>query len=320
MPLLASFLNPLDNTHNFEPDKHIPDLADKVIIVTGGNSGCGKETVLQLAKHNPGRIYLAARSQAKFDDAIKEISTAAPDANITFLELDLSSLASVKQAAEKVVSENSRCDLLINNAGIMAHPPGLTADGYELQFGTNHMGHALLTRLLLPTMQRTASQPDSDVRIVNVSSAGHMFVTGPGIYFDQLKTPMESTNPGVIYAQSKLANILHARELAKRYPEILTTSAHPGRVESNLANVMFDVNGFNGRFQRVFDSLAGQFTVQQGALTQLWAATWKRDEVKNGAYYVPAGKENAGSKKSRDAELAKKLWEWTESELSAKGY
>ncbi len=319
MPLLG-FLNPLDNVHKFEPDKDIPDLAGKVILVTGGNSGCGKETVLQLAKHNPGRLYLAARSQAKFDDAMKDVSSAAPSANVSYLQLDLSSLKSVKTAADKVISENDRFDVLINNAGIMAHPHATTEDGYEIEFGTNHMGHALLTRLLLPLMQRTASQPGSDVRVVNVSSAGHMMVTGSGIHFDKLKTPMDDTNPGMLYGQSKLANVLHARELARQHPEILTTSVHPGRVETNLTNVMFDVNGINGRFQRVFDSLAGQLTVQQGALTQIWAATWKRDEVKNGSYYVPAGKENAGSKRSRDAELAKKLWVWTEGELVAKGY
>lgn len=319
MPLLG-FLNALDNVHNFEPDKDIPDLTGKVIVVTGGNSGCGKETVLRLAKHDPARLYLAARSQAKFDDAMKDISAAAPNNNVKFLELNLSSLASVKKAADQVIAESDRLDILINNAGIMAHPHGLTEDGYEIQFGTNHMGHALLTRLLLPLMQRTASQPDSDVRIVNVSSAGHQLALGPGIHFDRLKTSAEHVNPGSLYGQSKLANVLHARELARRYPEILSTSIHPGRVTTNLTNVMFDVNGFNGRFQRVFDSLAGQLTVQQGALTQLFAATWKKADVTNGAYYGPAGKEKAGSKNSRSEELARKLWEWTEKELTEKGY
>ncbi|KIW30106.1 uncharacterized protein PV07_05880 [Cladophialophora immunda] len=319
MPLLG-FLNPFDNVHGFEPDKDIPDLAGKVIVVTGGNSGCGKEMILQLAKHQPQRIYLAARSQAKYDDAMKDISAAAPSANVSFLQLDLSSLASVKRAADQVIVESDRLDILVNNAGIMAHPHGLTEDGYEIQFGTNHMGHALLTRLLLPLMQRTASKPGSDVRIINLSSSGHFMAFGAGIYFDQLKEAKPSFQPTRLYSQSKLANVLHARELARRHPEILSVSIHPGRVETNLANVIFDENGFNGRFMKLFDHLAGPLTVQQGTLTQLWAATWKRQEVKNGAYYNPVGKENRGSKQSRDTELAKKLWEWTESELDAKGY
>ncbi|KIX93873.1 uncharacterized protein Z520_10498 [Fonsecaea multimorphosa CBS 102226] len=317
---LLGFLNAFDNVYNFDPDKDIQDLAGKVIVVTGGNSGCGKEMVLQLAKHHPQRIYLAARSQAKYDDAMKDITAAAPSASVKFLQLDLSSLASVKRAADQVLSETDRLDILVNNAGIMAHPHGLTEDGYEIQFGTNHMGHALLTRLLLPLMQKTASQPGSDVRIINLSSSGHLMAWGAGIYFDQLKATTQPFDPTRLYSQSKLANVLHARELARRYPEIISVSIHPGRVETNLANVVFDQNGFSGRFMKVFDHLVGPLTVQQGALTQLWAATWKRQEVKNGVYYTPVGKENSGSKQSRDRELAKKLWEWTESELDAKGY
>jgi retinol dehydrogenase 12 len=319
MPLLG-FLNSLDNVHKFQPEKDIPDLAGKVIVVTGGNSGCGKETVLQLAKHNPGKLYLAARTQAKYDDAMKDVTEAAPNANVKYLELDLSSLASVKKATDQVLSENDRCDILVNNAGIMAHPHGLTQDGYEVQFGTNHMGHALLTRQLLPLMQKTAALPHADVRIVNLSSTAHMMAMGAGINFDKLKTDMKAFNPGSLYAQSKLANVLHARELSRRYPEILTMAVHPGRVETNLSNVMMDANNFNGKFQKVFDYLAGPMTQQEGGLTQIWAATWKREEVKNGSYYTPVGKLNAGSGKSRDGELAKKLWEWTEQELVSKGY
>jgi len=314
------FLNSLDNVHKFDPDKHIPDLAGKVILVTGANSGCGKESVVQLAKHHPAKLYLAARSQAKFDDAMKDVSVAAPNANVRFLELDLASLASIQKAADQVIAENDRLDVLMNNAGIMAHPPGLTANGYEIQFGTNHMGHALLTKLLLPLMQQTAAQPGSDVRILDVSSDGHMLAPGSGIVFDELKTDMKSWNSGRLYGQSKLANVLHARELARRYPDILSTSIHPGRVETNLSNNMFDQNGFNGRFQKVYDFLAGPMTVRDGALTQLWAATWKKEDVTNGAYYRPVGKKADGSKLSQNVDLARMLWDWTETELAAKGY
>ncbi|KIX07083.1 uncharacterized protein Z518_05060 [Rhinocladiella mackenziei CBS 650.93] len=319
MPLLG-FLNALDNVHHFDPDKHIPNLAGRVIVVTGGNSGVGKETVLQLAKHSPRCIYLAARTKAKYDDAMKDIAAAAPDANVKYVELDLASLASVKKAADQVLDETDRLDILVNNAGIMAHPHGLTKDGYEIQFGTNHMGHALLTRQLLPLMQKTTSQPGADVRIVNLSSGAHLFAPRAGICFDGLKTEMKSYNPGTLYGQTKLANILHARELAKRYPDIRSTSVHPGRVETNIDNVMMELNNLNARVQRIFDFLAGPMNVQQGALTQIWAAVWKKDEIKNGAYYVPVGKENQGSTLSGNAELAEKLWDWTEKELVEKGY
>lgn len=319
MPLFG-FLNPLEDVHKFDPDKNIPRLAGKVIIVTGGNSGCGKETILQLAKHTPGCIYLAARTKEKYDDAMQAIAAVAPSANVKFMELDLGSLESVKKAAQTFLSENDRLDCLINNAGIMAHPHSVTKEGYEVQFGTNHMGHALLTRLLLPLMEKTTSQPDADVRIVNVSSVAHTMTPRVGISFPELKTEMKSWNPGRLYAQSKLANVLHARELARRHPNILSVSIHPGRVETNLSNVIFEANNFNGKFQRFFDFVAGPMNVQQGALTQIWAATWNRDEVKNGAYYTPVGKENAGAKLSQDVELAKKLWDWTENELESLGY
>ena len=219
MPFLG-FMNPFDNSlYHFNPDKSIPrDLSRQVIIVTGGNSGCGKETVLQLAKHNPKCVYLAARSKAKYDDAMKDIRAAAPTANVRYLEVDLASMASVKKAAESFLSKNERLDLLVNNAGIMAHPHGVTEEGYELQFGTNYMGPALLTHLLLPLMQRTAqSQPKNGVRIVNVSSFARNFAPK----FDELDTDMKSWGTSRLYGQSKLANILHARELARRYPDIL---------------------------------------------------------------------------------------------------
>lgn len=314
--------NPLDNVHKFDPDKHIPPLRGKVIVVTGGNSGCGKETVLQLAKHTPGRIYLAARSKAKYDDAMVAIMAAVPNARdfVKFLELDLASLASVKKASETVLSENDRLDLVINNAGIMAVPHGLTKDGFEVQFGTNHIGHALLTRELLPLMEKTSKEPSADVRIINLSSIGHTMAVEEGIRFDELKTPMESLFPLRLYASSKLANVLYTRELARRYPNILSVSIHPGRVETNLGSTLQEDGGLFYRFTQVMDFLVKPLSVDAGALNQIWAATWKRSDIVNGGYYVPAGKENQGSKLSRDANLRDKLWMWTEEQLKDLGY
>lgn len=136
----------------------IPDLAGKVALITGGSTGLGKEDVLQLAKHNPSRPYLAARTPSKAEAAIRDIKAAVPNANITFLQLDLASLKSVKQASDTFLASSDRLDLLINNAGIMALPERLTSDGYEVQFDTNHMGHDL-TKLLLPTLQATSRRP-----------------------------------------------------------------------------------------------------------------------------------------------------------------
>lgn len=126
--------------------------------------------MLQLAKHNPSQIFLAARSEEKADIAIAEIKDKVSHAAVKFLELDLADFAFIKRAVDEVTKSTDRLDILMNNAGNMATPPGLTKDGYEIQFGTNDMGHALLTRFLLPVMQKTAKEHGGDVRIVNITS------------------------------------------------------------------------------------------------------------------------------------------------------
>jgi len=131
--------------HAFDPEKDIPELDGKIILVTGGNNGLGKECITQLAKHNPMKIYMDARSIKKAEEAILDIKNEVPSAHIILLEMDPASFTSIKLAADAFLSENDRLDLLINNAGVFAPPPGLTTDGYEIQFGTNYMGqHCLL--------------------------------------------------------------------------------------------------------------------------------------------------------------------------------
>ncbi|KAJ6133934.1 oxidoreductase [Penicillium sp. IBT 18751x] len=185
---------------SFDPEKDIPSLDGKVILVTGGNAGLGKETILQLAKHHPKEIFLAARTQLKAEDAIQEIKKAVPKSNISYIKLDLTSFTSVKEAAEDFKSRSDRLDILINNAGIMAVPYSKTKEDYEIQFGTNHMGHALLTKLILPTLLSTAEKPGSDVRVINLSSEGHYYA--PGIIYDQ--DQLESYYTFRRYGQSKL--------------------------------------------------------------------------------------------------------------------
>lgn len=199
----------------------------------------------------------------------------------------------------------------------MAGPPGLTKDGYEIQFGTNHVGHALLTKLLLPALERTADEPDSDVRIINVSSAGEKFAPRGGLVLDDVKTPMESYLTFTRYGQSKLANILFTKELAKRYPAIKSIAIHPGSVNTELKR---GIKQSLPWISYPLDFLAGLFIndAKTGALNQLWAATSK--EAKTGTYYFPVGKENIGSAYSRDEKLAENLWTWTEEELKTQGY
>ncbi|CAK1354494.1 unnamed protein product [Cercospora beticola] len=295
---------------SFTPEKDIPDLSGKVILITGGNTGLGKEAVLQLAKHNPQEIFLAARTQSKAEDAIADIKTRVPNAKISYIKLDLTSLASVKDAAEEFKARSDRLDILINNAGIMAVPYSKTKDGYEIQFGTNHIGHALLTKLLLPTLLKTADQPGSDVRIVNVSSIGHMIA--PGIIYDQ--DALESYATLRRYGQSKLSNLLHARELQRRYPQITATSVHPGVILTDL----YASQKQSSIFARFGLPLIKPLTldVPGGAKNELWAATADKKEVGSSYYWTPVGIKSGGSFwHAQKPQLAKELWDWTENEL-----
>jgi len=205
----------------------------------------------------------------------------------------------------------------MNNAGIMATSPGLTKDGYELQFGTNHMGHALLTKLLMPTLQNTARQQgaNSDVRIINLSSAGHM-MTRNGIPFEDLKTDMATYNTWTRYGVSKLSNILFSNELARRYPEIKSISLHPGSVNTGLSRGLKTTYPWAAWIIQGLLNLVTT-TVQQGTMNQLWAST--SDKVVNGEYYDPVGVVGRKSKFVNDEGLAKKLWEFTETEFEAHG-
>ena len=204
----------------------------------------------------------------------------------------------------------------MNNAGVANAPADLTEDGYELQFGTNHMGHALLTKLLLPIMLKTAEQLGSDVRIVNLSSNGHQFAPRGGFLPETCKTDMQEYYSTTRYGQSKLANILFTKGLAKHYPSITSVAVHPGAVNTNL---------FAGVWQRypwaamVLRPLQMTFmTPETGALTQVYAATG--NGVQQGRYYVPTAQLGNESAYARDEELVDRLWEWTEEELKGKGY
>jgi NAD(P)-dependent dehydrogenase (short-subunit alcohol dehydrogenase family) len=296
---------------HFSPKKDIPPLEGKVVLVTGGNSGLGKQSILEFARHKPAQIWLAARNLDKAKAAADEIKRQVPDAPIKILKLDLSSLESVKEAARTFSSESDRLDILMLNAGIMAAKPGLTKDGYEDQFGTNLLGHALLTKLLLPVLLKTA-QTGSDVHIVALSSHGHMFAPRAGVKFDELKTVQKRLGSWGRYGQSKLAIILWARQLAKEYPQFIVASVHPGMVRTHLimnaTALPFLVRGF------VY--ISGIFTtpVSWGAKNQLWAAVSK--DVKSGEYYNPVGvRGGLASSKVKDDILAKKIWDWTETEL-----
>lgn len=239
-----------------------------------------------------------------------------PNVPITHLSLDLTSFASIREAASTFKAQSDRLDILMLNAGIMAVPRGTTKEGFEIQLGTNHMGHFLLTKLLLPTLQATAKIPSADVRIVTLSSEGHnMARTGKTLFSEK---ELDSCGAWVRYAYSKLANILFAKELARRYPELLSVVVHPGIVSTDLFNTTTSTNPL----VRIGKAALGSFwsTPEQGALNQVWAATTKKENVTSGSYYKPIGVTSKGSPCAKDTKLAEEFWTWTEKEIEGKGY
>jgi NAD(P)-dependent dehydrogenase (short-subunit alcohol dehydrogenase family) len=305
----------------FNPATDIPTLHGKVCLVTGANSGLGEATVAALAQHQPGVLYLAARSHSKAEAAlsrIKATSTDAASADIRILDLDISSFDSVKAAAAKVQSEVDRLDILQLNAGVALVPHATTTEGYEVHFGTNYLGHALLTQLLMSLLLKTAALPNSNVRIVSMSSAGHrVFAHRKGIFFDELKTDMASHSSAELYGQTNLGKTLFAFELAKRYPQITSTSIHPGTVKSDIWGKATNINSwFNSLVVKPLVAISG-VSNEEGAKNQLWCAF--SPDVENGRYYEPVGKAGKDGPLSRDEQMAKRLWEWTEKELAAGG-
>ncbi|RHZ50903.1 oxidoreductase, short-chain dehydrogenase/reductase family [Aspergillus thermomutatus] len=297
----------------FSPDK-IPDLSGKVILVTGGTAGLGAATVLHLAKRSPAHIYISGRNAKSASDLVEQVRDSNSKTRVSFLPCDLASLVSVKEAAETVLKQESRLDILMCNAGIMAQPPGLTKDGYEVQFGINHLGHALLIQKCLPLLQQTAEQPGADVRIIILTSLGFQMHPSGGIIFSDLKTVQNFSVFGswIRYGQSKLANVLYARELARRYPAITSVSVHPGVASTGLVE-----NQSWGNRAFIYATNMGKLLKpSEGAYNQLWSATTAKENLENGQLYEPVGVLSSKlDKAARDDALAKKLWEWTDRAL-----
>lgn len=278
-----------------------------------GTSGVGKETLQYLLPHGPSHIIITGRNQSAAERLIAESKASNPTVQVTFVSCELDSLEAVKLASSSILSKIDRLDLVFCGAGIMCNPPAISKDGYELQFATNHLGHALLIKELLPILQRTVKESKSDVRVVITSSqAAALLLPAGGIQFELLKTT-QSMFFGTWrrYGQSKLANILYARALAKQYPSILFTSVHPGVSFTGLGRSM---GWFDTLFVHIF-TIGMTQPAHELAWNGLWAATGDRNGVENGAYYEPVGIKPSLKDYRGDEKLEERLWEWTEREL-----
>ena len=281
----------------------IPDQTGRVAVVTGANTGLGFETADALAKHG-AHVVLAVRNLDKGKEAVTRITGANPGADVALQELDLGSLESVRSAATELRSKYDHIDLLINNAGLMYPPNGTTTDGFELQFGTNHLGHFALTGLLVDRLL-----PAAGSRIVTVSSIGHRI--NAAIHFDDLNWE-RSYHRVAAYGQSKLANLLFTYELQRRlasHGTTVATAAHPGGSDTDLMRHLPSALQFAlPALRPLFQSAA------MGALPTLRAAT--DPDALGGQYYGPGGlgglrgypKVVASSAQSHDVDLQRRLW------------
>jgi len=277
----------------------MPDLVGRTVVITGANTGIGRETARALAARG-AKLFLACRSEAKARAVIDVLSTETGNDSLEYVPLDLGSLNSVRACADALLASGEPLHVLINNAGL-AGARGLTDSGFEVAFGTNHIGHFLLTSLLLERLR--ASAP---ARIVNVASEAHY--RAPGIDFDAVREPTRTRTGLPEYAVSKLANVLHAQELARRLGAdgVTTYALHPGVVASDIwRRVPWPARPLIKLRMR---------SPQDGARTSLYCATSPEVAGESGQYYDDARRKRPGP--AATPEHAAELWAHSEAWLS----
>lgn len=310
--------------HGFWPgkpkftEKDYPTLEGKVVIVTGGNTGLGYETVKSLAGSTKAKIYIFSRSQEKTSKAIEKIKDEVAreynvhNREIGFIQVDLSDLNTIKPAVNEFLKKEDRLDIIINNAGVMMPPQGSkTKQGYELQIGTNVLGHHLLQRLLDPSLIKTSkTNPPGLSRIVWLSSTGHMLAPKGGVFWEDIgfeKVPKFTTNVKMqLYGQSKAANLIQARTWSRKhgYPNVISSSICPGYLSTDLQRYATSME--NLVYKRVL------YPQRFGAYTELYAAF--SPDVKDGDHSISFGTPAKAREDLLSDEVGDKLWSWLDKE------
>ncbi|KZW03701.1 NAD(P)-binding protein [Exidia glandulosa HHB12029] len=292
----------------WDAERDMPDLTGYVTIVTGFNVGIGKETAKALLRKN-AKVYGAARSKAKAEAAIADLrASSGGKGEIVYLELDLADLASVKRAAEEFLSHESNLDILFNNAGVMVPPiDQLTTQGYDLQFGTNVLGHFYFTKLLLPALLASTH----GARTLHTSSSASQWGTIDFKTFKDGPERRKKSRPW-LYGQSKLGNVFVAKEFGKRYADrgLVSTSMNPGNINTELQRHMGNPS-FMEKLNEWF-----LYSPALGAVTQLYAGTAPEAKDLNGAYLIPFARVGKPNPMALDAALAQKVWDWLEEQVS----
>jgi len=277
-------------------------LDGKTVVITGANTGIGKVTALDLSKRG-AKVVMLCRNVEKAEAAAEEIRKAT-EGEVVVHKLDLASLASVRECAEQLGNSLEKIDILINNAGIMACPEMRTTEGFEMQIGTNHFGHFLLTNLLMPLLKKAAPT----ARIVNVSSLAH---TRGQMQWDDINWKETPYNAIQAYGQSKLANILFTKELARKGEGsgVNAYALHPGVINTELGRHLQDTFGPLVMLWKV--AMPFIKTPESGANTTIYCAVEESIADHNGRYYSDC-KEKQPAPQAENIEDAKKLWDLSE--------
>ncbi|KAJ7443931.1 NAD(P)-binding protein [Mycena galericulata] len=303
-------------TSKFDAQRDIPDLAGKIALITGGNTGLGYQTAKQLLLKG-AKVYIAARSPEKASEAIQRLQaeTNVASDQVQFVKLDLADLNSVRTGAEDFLAREKQLDILFNNGGVMNTPPKLlTAQNYDLQFGTNVLGHFFFTELLLPALRASHAASGVRPRIINVSSWGHNLAPATGIKIDSLRQgPARDKQikkwwmlaPMRFYGQSKLGNILVSNYFARKYGDVVVSCAvHPGFIGTDLYGTSLSYIFF--------------YPASAGAQTQIWAGTTASPTEIHGQYLIPFARiapPGIATKASQSVELETTLVQYMQGEL-----
>lgn len=294
---------------------NMPNLEGRVAVVTGANSGLGYFTTLELARHG-AQVIMACRNQARTEPVMQEIRAEVADARLEFMALDLADLDSVAAFAEAFGTKHSRLDMLFNNAGVMALPLCRTKQGFEMQIGTNHLGHFALTGRLLSLLQSTEG-----ARVINTASMAHNWTKAMDL--DDLNWERKKYRKWDAYGKSKLANLLFTYEFDRRLRKagagLISVAAHPGYAATNLQTAGPDMAGSKlGHGIMVIANKLFAQPAEMGAYPQLHAGTMP--DVQGGEYYGPDGfgqnrgypKRVGSNRASRDEQVAADLWALSE--------
>ncbi|EIN09257.1 NAD(P)-binding protein [Punctularia strigosozonata HHB-11173 SS5] len=289
--------------------KDVPELKGKVIVVTGGNSGIGLEVAKVLASRD-AKVYITSRDIAKGEAALADVKRDT-GREAYLLQLDLSDLDSVEVFVAEYLRMESRLDILYNSAGVMIPPiDALSKQGYDLQFATNVLGHYYLTKLLLPLLITSArTSLDGIVRVITVSSGAHH---GHDISYETLRDgpARRKMSPSYLYAQSKFADVVFAKELATRYGDrgVVSISLNPGNIKTPLQR---QITGF---IKSTVDWMLHP-VVPNGIVTHLWAGTAPETAQYNGLYCIPWARLGKPRRDTQDPQVGQQLWQWLDDQV-----